>query len=241
MNNEKIRYNTKSFYDNVSEKFSQTRSHFWPGFDFIRKYYKGKGKVLDFGCGNGRLVEFLESDVRGNVSDHVKMDHGTSLKNNYVGVDISEKMVETACQKYPDYNFQTIEDERKLSFEDGQFDFIFSIAVFHHFNPKMAKESLREFKRILKKDGVVIISVWHLWRWKYLKYILKYIPKYVSLLEIDLPFQDNEGNTHLRYCHFWTRRQLERLVQYQGFNVLESGWTRDQAGKKRNIYLVLRK
>lgn len=242
-NSEKIRQSTKQFYNDVSAKFSQTRSHFWPGFDFIRKYYKGKGKgkVLDFGCGNGRLVEFLETFAERSDREASRSDRYKQLRRNYSGVDISEKLVEIARKKYPDYDFQVVRDETKLPFGDSQFDFVFSIAVFHHFNPKMAEASLAELERILKPGGIMILSVWYLWKWKYIKYLFKYVPKYLLPFQADLPFKNNEGKTHLRYCYFWTAVKLKRLAKSQGFDILESGFTFDKKSRKRNIYLVLRK
>ncbi len=167
----------------MANKFSQTRKYFWRGLEFIADYAQDGGKILDFGCGNGRLLELF------------------SGKNiDYTGVDISEKLVDIAKGKYPEManSFQKISSSGSLShtniirmnynnvndnfqdygkkynrkeklvwglpFSDNSFNAVYSIAVFHHFpSQKYREDVVRELYRITKKDGYIIITVWNLW------------------------------------------------------------------------------
>src|SRR5665647_74780 len=112
---EKIIEDTARGYDLISEKFTQTRNHLWKDLEFIGSYCKKGDKVLDFGCGNGRLLDFL------------------SKKGiNYTGVDISEKLLKEAQNHFqePGIEFQKISSLDSLPLESNSFNAIYAIAVF---------------------------------------------------------------------------------------------------------------
>lgn len=56
---EKILQETEAGYDLMAGKFSETRKYFWRGLEFIADYTKEGDKILDFGCGNGRLFRTI--------------------------------------------------------------------------------------------------------------------------------------------------------------------------------------
>ena len=70
---------TESGYDQMAEKFSGTRKNFWGDLAFIADYIFDGDKILDYGCGNGRLLEILKNK-----------------KIDYVGVDVSQKLIDLA-------------------------------------------------------------------------------------------------------------------------------------------------
>ena len=61
--------NLQKFYDNQAEKFSGTRKRHWPEFDHILSHIKKSFptqktlRVLELGCGDGRLLSVLESGL----------------------------------------------------------------------------------------------------------------------------------------------------------------------------------
>ena len=70
----------KSSYEEIADQFNQTRKkHLWPELIELTKEIKTGDKILDIGCGNGRLLEAF-----GNK------------KVNYLGVDNSEKLINLA-------------------------------------------------------------------------------------------------------------------------------------------------
>jgi ubiquinone/menaquinone biosynthesis C-methylase UbiE len=222
---EYIRKGLREFYDEIAENFSSTRKYWWRDLNFIRKYLKSEGKVLDFGCGNGRLVDFLKE---------------TNLE--YVGVDASEKLIEIAKREYPKESFLQIENEKALPFKDAEFDMVFSIAVFHHFTPKMTDNALREIKRVLKKDGILILTIWNLWNIKHLKFLFKSFLRGNFNLSAKVSFK-YRNETKWRFCYWWTKEKIVRKMKNFKFKVIDCGYTFGQSKKtkkefKRNIFVV---
>lgn len=101
-------------------------------------------KVLDYGCGWGRVTRILPFYFK---------------SENIYGVDVDERLIESANELLPFLNHQRIKSMRPLPFEDGQFDFIFANSVFTHLSKVSALFTLRELSRILKKNGLIVISV----------------------------------------------------------------------------------
>jgi len=96
--------------------------------------------VLEIGCGNGRMSQFL----------------GENFKKVYA-VDISPRMIDLARRKLA--SFENIEflvtDGSQLPIQNNIADFVFSYIVFQHFpNIGMIEGNLGEIKRVLKDDGI---------------------------------------------------------------------------------------
>jgi ubiquinone/menaquinone biosynthesis C-methylase UbiE len=222
---QKTRKQSSNFYNQVAHKFSQTRKHFWYDLEFIKEEYDKDGKLLDFGCGNGRLIDFLQIPP-----------------DKYVGVDNSEELIKIAKQKYPKHKFILIKDEGKLPFKNKEFDQVFSIAVFHHFTPQMAEKTLRELRRITKKDGKIILTIWRLWKKKYIKYLIKNCLKRNFSLLINLPFKINSGKeVFWRPCYFWTKNPFNKIIKKTNLQIKRVGISTNHKKEKRNYFWILRK
>lgn len=213
----KILKDTEDGYDLICEKFSQTRNRFWKGLGFISKFAKKNSNVLDFGCGNGRLVEiFIDKDIK------------------YVGVDVSEGLINLAkknvagLRKSRDIQFLKIEPEfKKLPFPSDFFDSIYSIAVFHHLpSDKLRLSVASELYRLVKKDGFLIITVWDLWQSRYWKNVFKnWKDRLFGKSELDvndcyISFKDNSGQVFNRFHHAFTKHSLRKLFKKSGFEIV---------------------
>jgi len=214
----------------MADKFSETRKFFWRGMEFIRDYAKDGDKILDFGCGNGRLLELL-----------------TGKNTNYTGVDVSQKLIDIANDKYGADNikFQKISSSGSLAFPDNYFNAIYSIAVFHHFPKVHAEKMAGELFRATKLGGHIVATVWNLWpastrrdhsstrldsarlarggQKKYFKNILKnWLDKMSGKSNLNwndcyITFKNNQGETFYRYHHAFTKRELKKLFEEVGF------------------------
>ncbi|HNU96996.1 MAG TPA: class I SAM-dependent methyltransferase [Candidatus Portnoybacteria bacterium] len=194
----KILEENKQTYNEIAEEFNQTRNKYDYLINELKKYIKINEKVLDLGCGSGRLCSlfFTRSEL---ISDRVNI--------NYTGIDFAENLVKIAERKYGDY-FKT-GDILNLPFSDENFDSVWSIAVLHHIPSfELRKRVLNEIKRVLKPNGRVIITCW----------------KIKSLLRKDIfiPFQGKK-----RYYHIFSKKEIKKMFEKAGFKIEELKTLRD--------------
>jgi len=207
----KILGETESGYDLISKKFSQTRKRFWGGLEFIKDYSKKGDRILDYGCGNGRLLELF-----------------CNTGNDYVGMDVSGKLIEFAKKQYAVCDrigfLKLNPHQTSLSFPDNYFNSVYSIAVFHHIpSEELRLEIARELFRVTAKNGHIIITAWNLWQPKYRKNIFKNrVRKIFGMSDLDwsdcyISFTDNEGQKFNRFHHAFTVRDMKNLFEHAGF------------------------
>ena len=213
---------TKKDFDRIADQFSESRKNLWPELDELKKYIKETERVLDLGCGNGRLFDFFKDK-----------------KVTYIGIDSSSKLISKAKEKYGNY-FKTA-DILSLPFSNNYFDSIWSIAVFHHIPSKELRlEALKEIRRVLKKDGKVIITCWNLYQVRYLKLLFKFtLSKLFRKSKLDfkdvlVPWKEKGVQ---RYYHAFTKRELITLFKKAEFNI-EKVKDLKRNNKKTNILII---
>ncbi len=213
----------KKDWNKIAHKFSNTRKFLWPELKKLDDYVKKGDKVIDLGCGNGRLVKAFKKPV------------------SYTGVDLSKKLINIAQEKYKDDKDVKFirSDVTNLPFDDGEFDVGFSIAVFHHIpSIKLREKFLKEVTRVLKPNSYFVLSVWNLWslknliRYKIWPMIFGWRPKGLDWKDVFIPFQTQKGKVK-RYYHCFTKRELINLFKRAGFDVEKVYKT-----KKGNIFIV---
>jgi ubiquinone/menaquinone biosynthesis C-methylase UbiE len=74
----------------------------------------------------------------------------------YVAIDISEEALEEA-KKIPLIDKTVRADIRNLPFEDNSVDGVWNLGVMEHFLKEDIFKILEEFKRVLKKEGTIIL------------------------------------------------------------------------------------
>lgn len=103
------------------------------------------GAALDFGCGVGRLTQALAPRF-----------------GQVVGVDVSPKMIETAAalNPFPERARFVWNCEPHLrQFADESFDFIYTNIVLQHIAPDISEGYLREFLRLLTRNGILVFQL----------------------------------------------------------------------------------
>ena len=96
-----------------------------------------KGRILDIGCGS--YPYFLINTI---FNKKYGIDPSLLLPNGIV--DINLKVSDVTKQRFP--------------FKENFFDTITMLAVFEHIEHDKLQFTLREIKRILKKDGIFILT-----------------------------------------------------------------------------------
>ncbi len=144
--------------------------------------------VLDWGCGKGHISYLLK-------------------KNGYniISCDIVSKKLDSAFgQDTPiieqqSINVTPLKHHCILPFNDASFDCVFSFGVLEHVQDDLA--SLQEIKRVLRKDGVLIVL--------YLPYALSW----------------TQNLAHLRKIYYHDRlysiKHTQNLAQLSGFDIVE--------------------
>lgn len=217
----------KNDYSLIADDFSRTRENIWGEIRFLFSDYIKKGdNVLDLGCGNGRYYNIIK-------------EKGAE----YLGVDNSVELIKIAQQKYPEADFMAM-DALKTIFPDFHFDKVVSIAVLHHIPSNQFRlDFMREARRILKTNGLLILTVWKFKAKKEKRLRLKYnILRLIGKSKMDFndilePWADKTE----RYYHCFSKRELARLTQKAGFKIIKLGLISNDKGNRNNYYLVAQK
>jgi len=226
----------KSNYEEIAEEFHHTRMKNWqPLWGEMVKFtqtVEDGSRVLDLGCGNGRLLNAL---TKKNIS--------------YTGIDNSAGIIKHARENYSqemrDVKFivgDILELDKIKEIAGRKFDYIFLVAALHHIpGLKLRIEFLRQAKNFLKPGGKIFITNWNIWGQKrfYRELIKSILLKLAGRYEYDwgdilFPWKGRDF-TSLRYYHAFTRSELAGLAR-------ESGLRIEKLHKdKFNYYLLARK
>lgn len=203
-------------YNQIANEFSDTRNHSWEEFKYFKKYLQSGDEIVDLGCGNGRLLEFL-------------FQHYLSNDFHYIGIDNSSGLLAHAQKKYPRAAFLP-GDQLSIPITDNSADLIMNIAAFHHLpSHNLRLQALLEMKRIIKPGGFLIITVWNLWQSKYLWQNFLAWLKFLTSLgdfapnDLFIPWKNGKGEikSH-RYYHNFLPAELNALLAKTGFTIKES-------------------
>lgn len=217
-------------YNNIAREFNETRKkELWQELLNITKSIKDNDKILDVGCGNGRIIDAL-----------------IEKKIKYQGVDQSTELINLAKKNYsniPNAKFSVGKIQNLNTIKEVNFNWVFAVAVLHHLpGVNLQVDALKQLKNKVKRDGRIVVSVWRLWnKEKYRKMIIKF-----SLLKIigknkmdwgDITFDWIGKKNDLpskRYYHAFTKRGLKKVADKAGLKV-------EKIYKDRyNYYLILK-
>lgn len=98
-------------------------------------------RVLDFGCGCGRLARHLPTMTNAEIH----------------GVDYNPSMV-AWCARNLKGEYSRNKLHPPLSFPDGHFDVIYLLSVFTHLRVETQREWLAELHRVTRPGGVVMVT-----------------------------------------------------------------------------------
>lgn len=118
-------------------------------YNFALKINKSNGKILDAGCGYGYGTYYLS----------------LKTKNNVVGFDIDKNKINIAEKNYNNTNLKycvldLLDDDcvNKFISTEGIFDLITCFEVLEHIPKDKEEMFLNNLKKLLKSEGILILS-----------------------------------------------------------------------------------
>jgi len=235
---------TKRDYDEIAEEFSATRKTMWPELADLDKYVKAGDKVLDIGCGNGRLFGYLLERVK-NFS--------------YVGIDVSEKLIDIAKgftwrlilqedAQPPSVDFKVF-NGINIPYPTNSFDAVFCLATLPHLPcEELRLKFLQNIKKAVKPGGLLIITCWNLWQFKFISNQIKMIANFITDKisgkgrygwgDFYIPWRKRDGKIIHRYYHSFTQKELSSLLKKSGWEIKELGYKKRHNAKNFNLFAV---
>lgn len=152
-------------------------------FHWYRPYLPASGAVLDWGCYHAPDACLLRAWYGDNLELH--------------GCDFAARNEHRVFHEFAKLEYQQLSDSVELPYPSGKFDTIIASGVLEH--TAMDYESLKELHRVLKQDGLLIIS---------------YLPNWLSVGEWML------RNIHKKNFHrrLYTVSDTVKLLKHSGFN-----------------------
>ncbi len=224
-----ITQQTKESYNLIASHFSQKRRFLWPEMKKASSLVKAGDRVLDLGCGNGRLYQaFAGKKVR------------------YLGIDFSKELLKIARKSYPQAKFFLADITKRKTYQKmGEFNICFCIAVLHHISSRSSQLKIFEnVYKVLKKEGILILSVWNLYQEKYKKHFKNERQK-----KVVVPYKISNGEKIVgqtdRYLYAFKKQELEKIAKEAGFKIKACYY--DWRGKRTdwrkgaNLFLIAKK
>jgi len=189
-------------YDLIAEGYLATKDDATLIFaKELEAQLKSGMKILDAGCGAGiPIAKYLSS------------------KFEVFGIDISAKQIELAKKYVPNGVFKKA-DFLESGFENEFFDGLICLYALIHVDRKRHLEILKEFYKVLKSPGYMMIC---------------------------MGLQDWEGEeeyhgTTMYWSHFGREKNLE-LLKEAGFEILwEKAWNPETDPNDRHLFVLCRK
>ncbi len=191
-------------FEEIAEEYAATRVRPWE-----EAYIFNEGPVLDLGSGPGRHTKVMaERGIR------------------VVAADISRRMLKILIDRVSGLGIVDVVvcDMSNLPFRDRSFNGVLFLAAIHHIQGKENRLNvLKQVKRVLKREGLLVISAWALFHGRFLKKIPKMffdwmVRRTKEFGDTYVPWKSRKG-TFMRFYHLFTKRELVNLVRQAGFKI----------------------
>ena len=218
----------RSFYAAFADQFAATRSVSDPALTSILPYLTSRARILDIGCGNGRLALLLDEERPGCT---------------YVGVDVVGDLIEEARRQAAQLSDTQatfgVLDVTEPGWVNGLppapdtqpavtgFDCGVALAVLHHIPGfRVRARVLSEMRRVLKPRGYLIVSIWRfLAHERMRRKIVDWDTVGIDERRLDpgdYLLDWRRGGRGYRYCHMIDEEDMAELAEASGLTVRET-------------------
>ena len=190
-------YNDKSFGTSINPRHVEIDNQ-------LRELDMHFNRVLDVGCGAGQGLNFIKRDL--NIGEA----YGIDISSDALG-KVDELSIKGICLDL---------DNDYFPFKDEFFDLVLSIEVIEHlYNPDLY---LSEIYRVLKPNGIFIISTPNLSWWVNLLSILAGYQPYYTDTSLKTSLGHLRGGEYfLGHLRSYTPNGLLKLVELHKFKLIK--------------------
>lgn len=239
----------RAFYRRFADDFTRTRRQAWPGWERLLPLLRGRARLLDVGCGNGRFGRFWaraqdETDP-GEAAQYATQNAAQNARQ-YHAIDASLPLLwETAATMRVFPQVKTRLEWRDV-FTDpprhGRYPLIVLLGVLHHIPGRRRRAALlRALGERLSADGLLIVTFWRFGADPRLRgRTLPWPDELADQVEAN-DFLLRWGERELgaaRYCHHFDADEERELVAASGLRLRES-FAADGASGALNAYRIL--
>jgi len=187
-------------WDLIAQSFDKTRQKPWDQCISFIKNLSEENTVVDICCGNGRHILPCSKKCK-----------------KVIGIDISSELLSIVKKKLKHNSIKNTDlihsDVVHIPLRDDSFESVLFIAALHNIKCRENRiKSLLEVKRILKKDGQALISVWSRSQDKYHDIFMKEFPNRKNTDDygdIDIYWRQNGLNIP-RFYHLYSQDEFEK-------------------------------
>lgn len=140
----------KSFYQSGKQSVADIKV----ALETSNKNLSDFKKVLDFGCGCGRILQELQR--------HISPDF-------LYATDIDEEAINWDKEHFQKIHFSVNQPTPPTEFQDNFFDLVFSHSTFTHMDETYQDKWLRELQRITHSGSYLVLSIHGEYAFKYLE------------------------------------------------------------------------
>jgi len=191
-------------FDTIAERFSCSRRRIWKSLEGVGPF---DGEfILDLGAGSGRNTRYL-------------IERGARF---VVAADLSPEMLRVLVSNLKANQREFVQpvrcDALFLPFLESAFDKVIFVATVHHIPCKILRlRAMEEVKRVLKRNGLVLVTAWSIVQLRFLIHLHAIIINWLKGREFgDLYVPWGEV---MRFYHLFTLRELRALVEGSGLHI----------------------
>jgi SAM-dependent methyltransferase len=215
----------RKFYNTFAEAFSDSRAKTEPGFERIVSRIQAGDRVLDLGCGQGRLALLLPEGC-----SYTGIDYATGMLDEAAEAARAEMTAPGAAADSgvsdTDIRFVSADLLRDpwQKRVDPPFDWIVLRAVLHHIPGYANRRSiLEQAGQLLSPDGFIAVANWQFLKIKRLRRRIQPWSK-IAITEDDVETNDylldwQRQGYGLRYVHLVDEDETHRLAHDAGLQI----------------------